>query len=222
MDFYADVDKELTTDSWATMQTKLSMDEKQPLDEENPATQGHGTATFSKIVGNTYGSNRGSKAIVVKMASGAISEQVDVWNQIWSDISSKPERKKKSIVTYSMYSQNKPQDPNNLSKGRQQQKAQMKKLMDHDVPIVGIAGNDAQQSGRANVDTAPGVYVGPNFPLILVGATDNAGKKAPFSQSGNLVTLLAPGVKVPCLDYKEDSTKPVLEDGTSFGKSYLL
>lgn len=123
MDFYADVDKELTTDSWATMQTKLSKDEKQPLDEENPATQGHGTVTFSKIVGNTYGSNRGSKAIVVKMASGAISEQIDVWNQIWSDISSKPERKKKSIVTYSMYSQNKPQDPNNLSKGRQQQKA---------------------------------------------------------------------------------------------------
>ena len=222
MDFYADVDKELTTDSWATMQTKLSKDQKQPLDEENPATQGHGTATFSKIVGKTYGSNRGSKAIVIKMASGAISEQIDVWNQIWSDINSKPERKKKSIVTYSMYSQNKPQDPNNLSKGRQQQKAQMKKLMDHDVPIVGIAGNDAQQSGRANVDTAPGVYVGPDFPLILVGATDNAGKKAPFSQSGNLVTLLAPKVQVPCLDYKEDFTKPVLEDGTSFGKSYLL
>lgn len=222
MDFYADVYKELTADSWATMQTKLSKDEKQPIDEENPATQGHGTATFSKIVGKTYGSSRGSKAIVVKMASSKISEQIDVWDQIWSDINSKPERKKKSIVTYSMCSQNKPLDPKKLPKGRQQQKDQMKKLMDHDVPIVGVAGNDAEQSGRADVDTAPGVYVGPDFPLILTGATDNAGKKAPFSQSGDLVTLLAPGVKVPCLDYKEDSTKPVLEDGTSFGKSYLF
>lgn len=203
------------------MQTKMSKDEKQPLDEENPATHGHGTAMFSKIVGNTYGSNRGSKAIVVKMANSKISESIEVWDQIWSDINSRPERKKKSIVTYSMYS-GEILDPNNLPKGRQQEKAQMKKLMDHDVPIVGIAGNDAEKPGRANVDTAPGVYVGPNFPLILTGATDNAGKKAPLSQSGILVTLLAPGVHVPCLDYKEDSTKPVFADGTSVGKSYLF
>jgi hypothetical protein len=222
VDFYADVYEELSTDRWATIQTKKSKDEKQPLNEEDPLTLGHGTATFSKIVGNTYGSNRGSKAIVVKMAGGALSEQIEVWDQIWSDINSTPERKKKSIVTYSMYSQNNPIDPNKLPIRRQQQKAEMKKLMDHDVPIVGIAGNDAKQPGRANVDTAPGVYVGPNFPLILTGAIDNAGKKAPFSQSGNLVTLLAPGVQVPCLDYKEDSTKPVLKDGTSFGKSYLF
>lgn len=221
MDFYADVYEELPIDRWETMQTKMSKDEKQPLDEENPATHGHGTATFSKIVGNTYGSNRGSKAIVVKMANSKISESIEVWDQIWSDINSRPERKKKSIVTYSRYSRE-ILDPNNLPKGRQQEKAQMKKLMDHDVPIVGIAGNHAEKPGRANVDTAPGVYVGPNFPLILTGATDNAGKKAPFSQSGILVTLLAPGVQVPCLDYKEDSTKPVLGDGTSAGKSYLF
>lgn len=90
------------------------------------------------------------------------------------------------------------------------------------MPIVGITGHDAQKPGRANIDTAPRVYMGPNFPLILTGATDNAGKKAPFSQSSILVTLLAPRVQVPYLDYKEDSTKPILEDGTSFGKSYLF
>lgn len=65
--------------------------------------------------------------------------------------------------------------------------------------IILPSGNDAQTPGtQADVDTLPAGWENPTFPLIVVGAVDNTGNPAPFSQGPSHVTVWAPGVDVQC------------------------
>lgn len=58
-------------------------------------------------------------------------------------------------------------------------------------------------------------------PIINVGAVDNTGKNASFSQGGPLVHVMAPGQQVQCAanSYLFGTQK---QDGTSFGKKSCL
>lgn len=64
--------------------------------------------------------------------------------------------------------------------------------------IIVPSGNNALTSGRQDVDTLPAQWESPVFPLIVVGAVDNTGTIAPFSQGPTHVTVWAPGVQVQC------------------------
>lgn len=58
-------------------------------------------------------------------------------------------------------------------------------------------------------------------PIINVGAVDNTGKNASFSQGGPLVHVMAPGQQVQCAanSFFSNTQK---QDGTSFGKQPYL
>jgi hypothetical protein len=58
-------------------------------------------------------------------------------------------------------------------------------------------------------------------PVINVGAVDNTGKNASFSQGGPLVHVMAPGEQVQCAanSFFSNTQK---QDGTSFGKQPCL
>ena len=64
--------------------------------------------------------------------------------------------------------------------------------------ILVPSGNNALTPGRQDVDTLPAAWESPTFPLIVVGAVDNTGNIASFSQGPTHVTVWAPGVNVQC------------------------
>lgn len=64
--------------------------------------------------------------------------------------------------------------------------------------VVVSSGNKALTQGRQDVDSVPASWEANDFPLIVVGATNNAGAVAPFSQGETHVTVWAPGNPVQC------------------------
>lgn len=148
--------------------------------------------------------------MVVQLYDITPSEIIETFELIAADIRAKPDRKKKSVVTMSMW----------LGKsimGFEEQtllKYAIQTLFRLDVPVVVCAGNDALIPGREEVDTSPAVFADDKFPLIVVGSTDHGGALSSFSQRGPHVTLHAPGRDSTCL--LSYSSKPFTFDGTSF------
>jgi hypothetical protein len=138
---------------------------------------------------------------------------------VWKHIESNG-RRGKSVVTFSV-SSGRPVDPNNLSPGRKEQKTNIKVLLDNDVPVFVAAGNhaiekdkDGNINRRTNVDTAPGIFEGENYPLIVVGSVKFDGTPSPTSQAGLHVQLWAPGVAVSVQKKDEDGER--IAKGTSY------
>ena len=74
-----------------------------------------------------------------------------------------------------------------------------KELIDDGIVIAGPAGKGKNKDpGRREVQ-APGAWESPELPLIIVGAVDNQGYEAPFSQGLNHVTVSAPGNPIECV-----------------------
>lgn len=93
--------------------------------------------------------------------------------------------------------------------------------MNLDAVVINSAGNHCTEKDnngalRSAVDTVPAVFEAPDYPLIVVGVNDFAGKQAVFSQGGDHVTILAPGVDVTCLKKGQVAPDPVQRQGTSF------
>ena len=110
--------------------------------------------------------------------------------------------------------------------------------MENGVIVVCAAGNAADERDdrgdlRSAIDLVPGVFEGPDYPLIVVGATNYKGcvfaslsedgntnsdvvdrKPADWSQGGSHLTILGPGVRVQTLDKAKDD--PLIQSGTSF------
>ncbi len=136
---------------------------------------------------------------------------------VWNDINSK-QRKGKSVVTYSI-SCGDPIDPNNMGGDRVAMKGYIKTLLDNDVPVFVAAGNHAEKYDdhgnlRPNVNTAPAIFEGPDYPLIVVGNTDFTGTPSPTSQGGDHVQVWAPGMGVQAQD--KDSNNALTKSGTSY------
>lgn len=136
-------------------------------------------------------------------------EIIAILKMIYMDIKVKPERKKKSVVTMSLGG--KPPDGSEFQETVRQS---FKRLLDMDVPVIVASGNNADQpGGRRDVDVYPGVWEGPDYPLLVVGSTNNVGELSDFSQGGPHVFLHAPGEDISCMP----SSGPVMTDG---GTSY--
>lgn len=67
-----------------------------------------------------------------------------------------------------------------------------------------------------DVDSYPPLMAASGAPIINVGAVDNTGKNASFSQGGPLVHVMAPGEQVQCAANSFFSSTQK-QDGTSFG-----
>lgn len=74
----------------------------------------------------------------------------------------------------------------------------MQEIFDASGVIVVPAGNGAKDPERTMVDGVPALWARSDFPLIVVGAVDNDGNRAPFSQGGNKVSIHAPKVRLSC------------------------
>lgn len=107
---------------------------------------------------------------------------------IYKDIRPRPERRKKSDITFSLC----------LVQGEWESNAHdlhydlIKQLLDMDNPVFATGGNYAEESQRTNVDTLPALWAAPDYPLVLVGSTDHGGARSYFSPRGPEVTLRQP------------------------------
>lgn len=172
----------------------------------------HGTSTATKAVGKTYGVSKQAKLIVTQMGELSTIEVNELLVKIKDDITSKPNRNKKSVINISF--QGPPNDPNNQDETSLQRI--ILSLMNADIPVLCAAGNDADPDTGANleVNSIPGVFEGADYPLMVIGSTNFDGKKSKWSQGGDHVFLHAPGEGITAMP-ASGSTPLIDEDGTS-------
>ena len=86
--------------------------------------------------------------------------------------------------------------------------------------FVVASGNDRNGLEHKFVDGYPAYFAYPQFgsvPLTLVGAVDNAGLEAPFSQQSAYITAWAPGLNTECAG----SFGSILRNGTSLSSGMV-
>ena len=86
--------------------------------------------------------------------------------------------------------------------------------------FVVASGNKRNGLDHKFVDGYPAYFAYPQFgsvPLTLVGAVDNAGLEAPFSQQSAYITAWAPGVNAECAHPFES----ILRNGTSMSSGLV-
>lgn len=136
----------------------------------------------------------------------------EVLVKIKDDITSKPNRNKKSVINMSF--EGPPHDPDDEDEKSLQRI--ILKLMNADVPMFCAAGNEADpdQGDNLEVNSIPGVFEGTDYPLMVIGSTNFDGKQSKWSQGGDHVSLHAPGEGITSMP-ASGSTPLTDEDGTS-------
>ena len=200
------------------LRSKRAIRDGLPEDRDGGLADSHSTCVASKAAGQRYGSAKKATLVVVKMTGFVRMEIYSIFDTVWKDIQQK-KRQKKSIVTISWGTKD-PTDLKDVPSHWQQARMDIERLMKNDVIVVTSAGNDAEKEHdgkkRTEVDQAPAIFASDDYPIIVVGATDNAGNKAAFSQGGNKVAILGPGVDIECQD--RSLRQPWITSGTSFCK----
>ncbi|TDZ18873.1 Subtilisin-like protease 2 [Colletotrichum orbiculare MAFF 240422] len=181
--------------------------------EEDVDPGGHGSCAGSKVNGPKYGVAKKASLVVVKAGTSSVDTN-DALDKILQDVRAK-KLQGKAIVNFSRCIEA-------PSAFNQKMIAHyVKELIREDVIFIVAAGNDDREEvldGKekaADVNSWPALMAGDGVPVINVGAVDNAGKNASFSQGGPLVHVMAPGVQVQCAanSYFYGTQK---KDGTSF------
>ncbi|WQF83596.1 Putative peptidase S8/S53 domain, peptidase S8, subtilisin, Ser-active [Colletotrichum destructivum] len=181
--------------------------------EEDADPGGHGSCAGSKVNGPKYGVAKKTNLVVVKAGDSSV-DTLDGLNKILEDVRSK-KLQGKAIVNFSR-SIDKPTTFN-----RKMIEHYVKEMIREDIVFFAASGNDDREEvadGKAtaiDVDAWPPMMAADGVPIINVGAVDNTGKNASFSQGGPLVHVMAPGVQVQCAanSFVFGTQK---KDGTSF------
>ncbi|CCF36568.1 hypothetical protein CH063_08108 [Colletotrichum higginsianum] len=172
---------------------------------------GHGSCVGSKVNGPKYGTAKNVNLVIVKAATVAW-ETDDALRRVLEDV------KRRKLQGKAVIS---------LARGRHDEAAseELKKLtnelIQNDVVIVASSGNDFRDAVERGLVPAreinhwPALMAGQGVPIINVGAVDNTGKNASFSQGGPLVHVMAPGVGVRCAS-NSFFFRSQRVDGTSF------
>ncbi|KAK2023989.1 subtilisin-like protein [Colletotrichum zoysiae] len=153
----------------------------------------HGSCVASKAGGPVYGTAKNADMVVVKVprhlhTSAVFTAILEVSNDIF-----KKKLKGKAVINMSLGHL----IPDELHSAYEQL---LDSLTAMDVVIVTASGNDAEK-GVNDVTHYPAL-LGPTTDIIVVGAVDNAGYRAPFSQgSGIQLNVSAPGY-VDCANGK--------------------
>ncbi|KAI1843509.1 hypothetical protein JX266_010335 [Neoarthrinium moseri] len=176
---------------------------------EDAGDSSHSTCTAGKAVGAKYGSSKKAKLVVVQFGLSSISELNHCLDAIIEDVAKKPERKKKSVVTFSFTAGG--DNPGSIA--QKETKKLLKSLFDADIPMVVPAGN-GKAGAEESVNEIPSVWAGDDIPLIVAGSVDFDGKVSPFSKRGSQVITHAPGKDITCM--AKDGNNPVTDSGTSF------
>jgi len=189
---------------------------QKPWEDRGPSygDWAHSTCTAGKAVGQNYGASKKAKLIVVQLNDIDSTDFIDALELIAQDVKSKPERRKKSVVTMSW---GLPRlEPTQLQVLDMQ--IAINDLFEVDVPLFAASGNDAPTKGR--IDAYPGLFASPEFPLITVGSADFDGKRSSFSQAGPQLTTYAVGNDITCVSTSGSNPIPELW-GTSYAASLV-
>ncbi|KAF4882489.1 Subtilisin-like protease 2 [Colletotrichum fructicola] len=172
--------------------------------EEDLDPDGHGTCAGSKINGPKFGVAKNVNLVVVK-AGFKGSDTDDALDKIVDDVR---ERKLQGKAIVNISCCRTYQSPAIYSlffhTGSEHHQLTYVKLIALDVIVIAASGNDnrvevAQGKAKAaDIDSWPGLMAKNGVPVINVGAVDNAGKNASFSQGGPHVHVMAPGVQLQC------------------------
>ncbi|KAI8256516.1 Subtilisin-like protease 2 [Colletotrichum sp. SAR 10_77] len=181
--------------------------------EEDRDSDGHGSCAGSKVNGPKYGVAKKAELVIVK-AGDTSGDTLDGLDQILRDVRDK-KLQNKAVVNFSRNIDN----PNSFNKKMLQH--YVNELIKEDFVFITAAGNDNSDdvaAGKAqakDVDAWPSMMAADGVPIINVGATDNTGKNASFSQGGPLVHVMAPGEQIQCAanSFFSNTQK---QDGTSF------
>ena len=162
----------------------------------------HGSCVMSKAIGAENGvyknaiseQIKNSRLVVLKMdPTNYLAETFWAFEMILRELTKDPLRKA-AVVVYPFTSEITP-----MSATTQQIISEMmNRTMGLGCSIVVPSGNNGRNESRRRVDTFPAILESPEFPLIVVGAVNNNGQVAAFSQGPNQVTVWAPGVDVVC------------------------
>ncbi|CAI0646900.1 unnamed protein product [Colletotrichum noveboracense] len=172
-----------------------------------------GYYTKNSVNGPKYGVAKKAELVIVK-AGDTSGDTLDGLDQILRDVRDK-KLQNKAVVNFSRNIDN----PNSFNKKMLQH--YVNELIKEDVVFITAAGNDNSDdvaAGKAkakDVDAWPSMMAADGVPIINVGATDNTGKNASFSQGGPLVHVMAPGEQIQCAanSFFSNTQK---QDGTSF------
>ena len=153
----------------------------------------HGTCIVSKAMGLIHGVYKSPRTGIMLKSSGTI------FDTLWAfsfarDLSR--EGPSRTVIVFTSASSSAP--PGEVSYCLARIKQMIQEIFDGDGTVVVPAGNYGRRPGRFNVDTIPAIWSSASFPLIVVGAVDNLGVPAAFSQGGSLVSAHTPGVNLAC------------------------
>ena len=191
----------------------------QDMENESRVADGHSTCTASKAAGNIYGANRQATLVVVKMPDWSVASIVQILLTI-SDHIHHNRRQARSVVSIS-WGTKATMSALQATVYYELMLGAVVQLSSDEVILVCAAGNHATEvdemgKRRLRVDTAPAV-LGFGAPrLVVVGNSDNNGKRSSTSQISNAYHQIhAPGVDIKCA--KSTSTTGYRYDsGTSF------
>ncbi|KAK2010906.1 subtilisin-like protein [Colletotrichum eremochloae] len=165
----------------------------------------HGTCVASKAGGPVYGTAKDANMVVVKLPRFIYtSDLLKALREIKDDVITK-DLQGKAVVNFS-------HGHLDLEYLYSEYEREINALIAQDVVIVAASGNNAKKDD--DVNTYPALF-GETKDIIVVGAVDDAGHRAPFSQgTGSQLTVSAPGY-VDCANGREHPNT-LHRRGTSF------
>lgn len=173
---------------------------------ENPDDgRWHGTCVASKAVGKTTGSAKRASLVVVHIDMNLFS-MLKGYAEIAHDII-EGNLQGKAVLSSSV-AQKMPEASRTTSMFRRI----ITQIIKLDVPVICAAGNDGAEVTEVNM--YPGLFAS-ELPVTVVGATDDTGYYADFTQRGSLVSTYAVGEDILCADI-DTTTALRTSSGTSF------
>ncbi|KAL1849866.1 hypothetical protein Daus18300_013123 [Diaporthe australafricana] len=164
----------------------------------------HGTCAASKAVGNTAGSAPKADFVAVDMTNDDVATLIAAFAMIGQDVAQKG-LKGKAVISCSLTAS----EGSITEMGIARLRRVLGVLVSLDVPIILSAGNYG-----GDINTYPPLLAD-ELPLITVGAVDDKGEVATWSQGGALLTTAAGGVGIVCAT-NEGQDAYRIKQGTSF------
>ncbi|KAJ4319958.1 hypothetical protein N0V94_003628 [Neodidymelliopsis sp. IMI 364377] len=178
------------------LQTDGSKGEGQDEDADNSKKESHATGVASVALGQRFGVAKKATLVSVKCTHKTIDMLTGI-ELVYTDLAIKnPARAKKSVVNLSWNLGNKDIVRDRLRKA-------IEPILNIGVPVVVTSGNDRKNSDKS--DKAPANLYAADFPIIVVGGTDQNGNRGSYSQGTQANAVHAPGNPVDMS--KKDGSK---------------
>ncbi|TEA10396.1 3-alpha-hydroxysteroid dehydrogenase/carbonyl reductase [Colletotrichum sidae] len=195
--------------------TRRDIDKTKNPKRISPREIQHGTCVATKVVGKTTGSARRANLVVVRVTMDTFG-MTKGWQAVRDDIKKNNLQGRAVLSTSTGGWLNDNADRRDAEAMYDMYRILVRGIVRLDVPVLCAAGNDAQR-GYPEPHSFPAL-LSAELPVIVVGASDDAGGPAPFSQRGDLVTTWALGTDVYCGDTRDlrDLSRLRRQNGTSF------